>query len=104
MQYFRRLFFAGVFTIAPIALTIYIVILLGGWFDRLFQPLVQPLVAPYYDKEIPGLGIILGVMFIVLVGAFAPSFVGRQLLRYGEALVARLPLIKLVYKSAKTNF
>lgn len=101
---FRRVFFAGLFTVAPLALTVYLILILAGWFDALFQPVVQKMLAPYFNHEIPGLGIVIGVLFICVVGVFAPSFIGRQFIRLAEGILARLPLVKLVYSSSKQIF
>jgi uncharacterized membrane protein len=99
----RRLFIVGIFSTAPLALTAYILFQLANWFDNLFQPIVQK-VLPNYTHAIPGLGIIIGIVFILLVGLLAPSIFGKQLLGLTERIVDRVPLAKLVYSSTKQIF
>lgn len=100
----KRHFFVGIFTIAPFALTLYLLILFGGWFDALFQPAIQMVTRPYFEKPIPGLGILIGLLLIVFVGMMAPSFLGKQVLRITEVLVAKIPLAKVIYSAARQIF
>lgn len=96
----RHYFLVGAIAVAPLGITIYILILLFGWFDSLFQPLIRGA----FSIQIPGLGIILGLTFILLIGIVAPSLVGRQIFRALERLAERLPLAKLIYSGTKQIF
>ncbi|MDB5037333.1 MAG: uncharacterized protein JWQ35_861 [Bacteriovoracaceae bacterium] len=100
---FRRLFIVGVFSTAPLALTIYLIVQMLRWFDSIFQPILWRLL-PFYTKPVPGLGIIIGIMFILIVGLVAPSLIGKQILAVLERIVDRLPLAKLIYSSTKQIF
>lgn len=102
----KRHFFVGVFTIAPFALTLYIVILLGGWFDSLFQPAIRIVLKQYFEvpPPLPGLGIAVGFIFIVILGMFSPSFFGKQFVKVGETIVQRIPLAKMIYAAARQIF
>lgn len=100
----RRYFFVGVFAIAPFALTLYVLILLGGWFDRQFQPLIRVAIRPFYDGDLPGLGIILGILLILLVGFLAPSVLGKWTILLSEKVVERIPLAKVIYSATKQIF
>lgn len=101
---FRRHFLVGVFTLAPFALTLYLLILFASWFDALFQPAIRVITRPFFDRPIPGLGIAVGILLIVFVGMTAPSFLGKQVLRMVEVLVARIPLAKVIYSAARQIF
>jgi len=100
----RRLFFVGVFTAAPLALTIYLLMKLFGWFDSIFQPLVHPIVQPYFMQDVPGLGIVVGLLFILMVGLMAPSLIGKHVILIIERAVNRVPLAKLIYSGTKQIF
>lgn len=98
----RQTLLLGILTSAPIALTIYVFVLLFGWFDQLFQPLVQRF--PGIEHPITGLGILVGIAFILTVGLLAPSLLGKQFLVLMDKLMERLPLAKLVYSGSKQIF
>jgi len=104
LERLRRHFFVGVFTIAPFALTLYVLILLGSWFDALFQPIIHIILKPYFVRPIPGLGIAIGLIFIVFVGIAAPSFLGKQIVNLTECVVERIPLVKIIYSAARQIF
>lgn len=117
-QQLRRHFFLGVFTITPFAITLYVIILLGAWFDALFQPVVQFVTKNFdiqrldfllfaidlEDGRIPGLGILVGISVIVIVGVAAPSFVGKYFLTVTEKIVEKIPLAKVIYSAARQIF
>lgn len=103
MQRLRKILIVGVFAAAPLALTIYLVIQLAGWFDSLFQPLLIKTL-PGYSQPIPGLGIAIGLLAIMLIGLLAPSLIGKQLLTALEKIVDRLPLAKMIYSGTKQLF
>lgn len=97
----RRLFLVGLFTLAPLALTVWIIIKTFQWMDSLFQP---TFIAHYIGFNFPGLGILLGVAAIVLFGIIAPSILGKQFLFLTERVVEKLPLVKLIYSGTKQIF
>lgn len=103
LKSFRRYFLLGVFTIAPFALTVYIVLLIAGWFDAQFQPAIEVVTQRYLGtrQSIPGLGILIGIAIIFLVGMAAPSFLGRQFVSMSEYVVKRIPLAKVIYSAAR---
>jgi len=103
----RRHFLFGALTIAPFAVTAYLIFLVGSWFDRQFQPIIQLFLAKALglnELYLPGLGIILGIITVVLVGWLAPSFLGRQTFSASERLIGRIPLVKAVFAASKQVF
>lgn len=82
-------FLRGCLVTAPLGLTIYIVWVVLSTIDR-----ILPL-------GIPGVGLVVTVVLITLIGVFTSNVVGRSLLDMAEALLHRLPLVKLVYTSIK---
>lgn len=101
MRELRRLFLVGLFTLAPLALTVWIIVKIFQWLDSLFQPAFLARVVGY---NIPGLGILFGVVAIILFGIIAPSILGKQFLFLTERIVDRLPLVKLIYSGTKQIF
>lgn len=98
----RSTLIVGIFASAPLALTVYILWGLFQWFDSLFQPLLLGVF--YFDKPIPGLGILMGIVFIFVVGLLAPSLLGKQFLLITDKIVEKVPLAKMVYSGTKQVF
>jgi len=99
----RAYFLAGILVTAPIAVTIY----LAHWFIELIDSRVRPLIPAAYNPEkylpfsIPGIGVLVVIVVLTLIGAFAAGYVGRLVLRIGEGLVARTPVVRSVYGAVK---
>lgn len=99
----RAYFLAGALVTAPIAVTTY----LGWWFISFIDGNIRPLIPAAYNPEnylpfsIPGIGLLTVVLALTLVGAFAAGYVGRLMLRFGEGVVARMPVVRSVYGAVK---
>jgi uncharacterized membrane protein len=84
----------GLLVVVPIALTLWVLVKLFLWVDGLIQ-------VPGSDRYVPGLGVAVGVLVILLIGVLASNLIARQLLAWSEGVFTRLPLVKLVYTSIK---
>lgn len=106
----RNYFLAGIIVAAPIGLTIYLVFITIEAIDRNVRSLVPPGYQPErfipYDLPfgIPGLGLIAAVVLLTLIGFLATNLMGRTLLRLGERIVARMPIVRGVYSALKQIF
>lgn len=102
----RRYFFVGVFTVAPFALTLYVLLLFARWFDSLFQPIIRTIMQRFFENPIalPGVGIFIGVILIIFIGMLAPSFLGKQIVNITERIMAKIPLGKIIYSAARQIF
>ncbi len=99
----RAYFFAGVLVTAPISITIYLAYLLINFVDNRVGKLIP---APYHPETylpfgLPGLGLILVIMGLILVGAFTAGYLGRMLVRFSENLLVRMPVVRTVYGATK---
>lgn len=100
---FRAYFLAGALVTAPIAVTAYI----GWWFISFIDGNIRPLIPAAYNPEnylpfsLPGIGVATVILALTLIGAFAAGYVGRLALRFGEGLVARMPVVRSVYATVK---
>src|SRR5688572_5373126 len=86
---FPRYFLRGALVTAPLAITFYIVYWLLSLFDQ-----ILPI-------GIPGLGIVITLALITLAGFLTSNVVGRSVFDTTEAMLKRVPLVKLVYSSIK---
>ena len=51
--------------------------------------------------HIPGFGVVLTLLALLLIGAIASNFVGRKLVSWGDAIIARIPVVRSIYSSVK---
>jgi uncharacterized membrane protein len=102
----RAYFFAGILVTAPAAITFYIAWILISFIDSQVTGLLPE---PYNPNEflpfsVPGLGLVILVLFLILVGMLTAGFVGRLLVRTSERILARMPVIRSVYGAVKQIF
>lgn len=99
----RNWFFAGVVVAAPIGITIWIVWSFVSFVDQHIKPLIPRQLNPetYLDFGLPGLGIVVAVVVLVVLGALAANLFGRWALRTGERVLARVPLVRSIYAVLK---
>ena len=92
----RRLriqFGAGILVVVPIIIAILILVWLFNYIDNIAQPIAESLLG----RTIPGLGLGILILLIYLTGLIATSLIGKRLIRYGESLLARVPLFRYLY-------
>lgn len=99
----RTNFLAGVVVIAPIGLTVWLIMTLIEWIDSVVLPFVPAQFRPeqYIGINLHGLGVIIFLIFTVVVGWLAKGLFGRSLLQLGERIVDRMPVIRSVYNGLK---
>jgi uncharacterized membrane protein len=102
----RAYFLAGVLVTAPAGITIYLAWLFINFIDTTFGTLIPTPYLPerYVSFSIPGLGLLVVVIILTLIGAFAAGYVGRLAVRVGESVVDRLPVVRSVYGALKQIF
>lgn len=102
----RAYFLAGILVTAPIAITAYI----AWWFVSLIDGYIRPFIPSTYNPEnylpfsIPGIGVLVVIVVVTLIGAFAAGYVGRLVLSVGEGAVGRMPVVRSVYGVVKQIF
>ncbi len=94
-------FLAGIFTLIPIVLTIYVFRIFLSFFNNIVGPVLDPLLVKYLGFRIPGLGLVTGLFLIFLLGVFTTNIVGRSFINLLENWVTRIPLIRTVYTTSK---
>jgi len=93
----RAQFITGIVIVVPIGAAILILRWLFLTIDNILQPAAESLLG----YTIPGLGFGITVVLIYLTGAVATNVIGRRLIRYGESLLARVPLFRYLYTGIK---
>ena len=102
----KAYFFTGILVTAPVMITFFVAYKLIVFVDVSVNKLLPPQFAlnNYLPFTIPGLGIIILVVALILVGMFAAGFLGRFFLRLGEWIVYKVPFISSVYSLLKQIF
>ncbi len=93
----RRQFVSGVLVVVPLILTYVVLRFLFEAIDGILLPLIMQL----FGYAIPGLGIIATLLIILLTGFFIRNIVGATLYKHGDRILARIPLIRVIYLAAK---
>jgi uncharacterized membrane protein len=96
-------FIAGLFVVIPIGITIFILEFLFSFTDGILSSYVERGLGILTGQELhyPGLGIVTGGVVIYLAGLLATNVLGNQLLKLGDKLLSRIPLVNAIYSSSK---
>ena len=90
-------FIAGIFVTLPAFLT--------GWILWIFWSKIDDFFAPMYfqlfGRVVPGLGFLTAVAIILAMGTIARNVVGRRVLGWGDAVLLRVPIFRMLYPSIK---
>ena len=102
----RAYFFAGVLVTAPIAITIYLAWSVVSWIDESVLPFIPAQYNPetYLPFSLPGIGLVVLLVFMTAIGAVTAGMVGRMVVGYGERILSRMPVIRSVYSATKQIF
>jgi uncharacterized membrane protein len=102
----RGYFLTGLIVVGPMAITLYVV----WWFINLVDAWVKPLIPTAYLPEtylpfnVPGVGLIVGVLGVMAMGALTANLFGRTLVSQGEMMLDRMPVVRGVYRLFKQIF
>ncbi len=99
----RNYMLAGVLVTAPFAITIYLAWLFIDFVDTRVKPLIPTQYNPdtYLPFAVPGLGLVIVLVFLVVAGWLTAGLLGRFTVRTGERIMARMPVIRSIYGTAK---
>ena len=102
----RAYFIAGILVTGPISFTLYLAWLFVDFIDSRVAQIVPDQYNPnnYLPVHVPGLGLVAVVVGLTAVGALTAGYVGRRLLRFGDKILARMPLIRGLYAAMKQIF
>ncbi len=96
----RRYFLTGLIVLLPVVVTVSV---LWRFFFAL-DDILGRFVETYLGRSVPGVGLVALIALILGIGAVASNFLGKRVIRIGERLVARVPLMGWIYRTTKQLF
>lgn len=98
----KRYFITGLLIWAPLGITLWVLSFILGMMDQsimLLPTAWQPRALVGFN--IPGVGALLTLMVVFLTGLLTANFIGQRLVRWWEALLRRIPVVRSIYQSVK---
>ena len=93
----RNYFFTGVIVLIPIGFTLYLSKFLINFSAKLVPSGINP--NTYLPYSIPGIEIILTIIFITIIGGLSLSFLGKKFLQIIDDLFKRIPILRTIYSA-----
>ena len=90
-------FLEGLLVVVPIGITIWILI----WIFSIIDGFLQPIIRRILGHDITGVGFGVTLLIIYLAGVVAENVIGRRIIRYGESLLAKVPIFRYFYTGVK---
>ena len=97
IQWLRRRFLAGFFITVPLVISVAALVWIFGIIDRFTAPLATQVLG----REVPGLGLLITLLVVLLVGAVATNVIGRRVLARAESWLMMIPVFRTIYAPVK---
>ncbi|MBV2205842.1 MAG: DUF502 domain-containing protein [Pseudomonas sp.] len=98
----KKYFITGLLIWIPLAITIWVLAMIVRLMDQsllLLPHAVQP--ETLLGIYIPGIGMVLTLLIVFVTGLVTANIIGQRLVRFWEGVLARIPIVKSLYYSAK---
>jgi uncharacterized membrane protein len=96
----RRYLLTGLIVLLPVVVTVFVLVRLFFALDDILGRFVET----YLGRSIPGLGLIALIAIIMGICAIASNIMGRRVIHAWEDLIARIPVMRWIYKTSKQLF
>ena len=93
----RNYFFTGVVVLVPLGFTLYLTFFLVSISGNLIPEEINP--NSYLPFSIPGLEILLSIIFITLIGGLSLSFIGKKIFQIINDLLKKIPILRTIYSA-----
>lgn len=93
----RNQFLIGLVVAVPLVVT-YLVL---AWLFNTVDEILQPTIRNIAGNSLPGAGLVATIILIYILGLISSNVFGKQLIRYGENMLNRIPLVRTLYSSIK---
>ncbi len=98
----RAYFLAGLLVIVPLGVTLFVISAILRLMDRVLD-LIPPKLHPetYLPFKIPGLGLLLAILLIMITGVLVRNYIGTRVVAFGEYVLSTIPLVRPLYVAVK---
>lgn len=105
-QRLRNYFLTGIVVVGPVVITAYLSLWIINLVDGWVKPIIPQIYLPetYLPFAIPGFGILVLIFVLTMLGFLTANLVGRTMLDFGETMLARMPVVRGLYRSVKQIF
>jgi len=93
----RNYFITGVIVLIPIGFTLYLSKIIIGLSSKLLPENINP--NSYLPFQIPGIEILIAIIFITIIGGLSFSFIGKRILKIIDDLFKRIPFLRTIYSA-----
>ncbi len=93
----RNYFFTGVVVLVPLGFTLYLTFFLVSVSSNLIPEEINP--NNYLPFSIPGLEIILSIIFITFIGGLSLSFIGKKFFQIINDILKKIPILRTIYSA-----
>jgi uncharacterized membrane protein len=100
MKFFMRYFLQGIIYIAPMAITGYIIYLIFDFVDGILETVLYSILG----MRVPGLGLLIIIMFLVMVGYLGQSILARPFKTLFKSVLLRVPILNFIYSAFNDLF
>jgi uncharacterized membrane protein len=98
----KRYLIAGLLVWVPLGITIWVLHFLLTSLDQVLVVLPESLQPrTLFGFDIPGLGVVVAFLILLVTGIVAANFLGQRLIRAWESVLGRIPFVKSIYSSVK---
>ena len=93
----RNYFFAGAVVLIPLAITLYLTVFIIKISTKIIPKEINP--NHYLPIDIPGLEILISVIFITIIGWLSLSFLGKKVIELLNSLLKKIPILRTIYSA-----
>ena len=93
----RNYFITGVVVLIPIGFTLYLTKFIIGISSNIIPQNINP--NNYLPYQIPGIEILIAIIFITIIGGLSLSFLGKRILKLIDDLFKKIPFLRTIYSA-----
>jgi len=97
----RRRMASGIAVLIPLVVTVYVLRVLFGFTAGILLPIIDPAVDHWSAPARIALSLGILVVMVYLLGELAAHVLGRRALSLAEALLLRVPIVRVIYRVSK---
>jgi uncharacterized membrane protein len=97
MQWLRRSFITGFFVTVPLIVSVAALV----WIFQVIDGFATPIGVQAFGRSVPGLGVAMTAILVLMVGAVATNVIGKRVLQRTEAYLLMVPVFRTVYAPVK---